>query len=139
MPAAFASGAPVQLCHSVFPISFLQSLAKLNNSGPGSASATIDHSMHHMHHAHHATASLSDGTDTADGANAPAQQLPTSKMQPFCAFSALGIEDALISAPSHSAAGQESYIQVVCLKGQMQRQRLRLFQSRAPPQSSLSS
>ena len=27
MPAAFAGGVPVQLCHSVFPMSFLKSLS----------------------------------------------------------------------------------------------------------------
>ncbi|MBT8150370.1 MAG: hypothetical protein KJO62_03140 [Gammaproteobacteria bacterium] len=133
MPAAFASGAPLQLCHSVFPISFLQSLAELNSVG--SASATMDHSMHHMHHAHHAAAAINEGSD---GANAPVQELPTSKMQPFCSFSALSMDDTLISQPSNSAAGQANYIQFVRLEGQIQRQRLRLFQSRAPPLSSLS-
>lgn len=121
MPAAFASGVPVQLCHSVFPMSFLDSL---ESSGQNK---TVDHSMHHGHH----------GMHSSEGGNGDGQVsdhvTPEAKNQEFCAFAGLNLDDASVSSVLKLDTSQQSVIQVTQLEGLIQRQRFRLFHSRAPP------
>lgn len=125
MPAAFASGAPVQLCHSVFPMSFLQSLSESKDSKDSNDSGEmVDHSMHHGHHM---------PKSDADENDAPLQNIPDAKNQSLCAFGALDLDDALVIYSLNRIVEKQDYIHSVRLEGQLQRQRFRLFQSRAPP------
>ena len=121
MPAAFASGAPIQLCHSVFPMSFLQELANASNAKTNTA--VDNHSQHHMHQG----SKQSEDHDEGSGSNSDVQS------QDYCAFGALNPDQISGQTFTNVENTRNKQIQTTRLRGAIQRQRIRLFQSRAPP------
>jgi len=120
MPAPLQSGAPIQLCHSVFPVEFLNSLNAQNKN----ATATSTHNKHHAHqHAHSSNSTHPENPGPH----------PELRAQETCSFGALNLEHILftetieITSLDFSAIYRETIIELVF------RRENSIYLARAPP------
>lgn len=118
MPAALANGSPIQLCHSVFPIEFLDDLSIQKN--------TNDIAKPHAHHARH--------NDSSDSLNT--NPTPELRSQETCSFGALNLDNFLfpISAVITQSDFSHSFNDV--LNTLFIRRTSSSYHARAPPSHS---